>query len=152
MNISGVKSTGLSKPRKAGQRSKAKKSKRGSYAVITGDVRTKLIKMVLEDRVPVPEATKRLKINYNTGKQIITRFLNSGHITDGRYKTNRDRINTPVYSGRDAAAKLSAKSNGISMTRFEAEIEDERGSEWHNRSKNYSESGPEKYTNSSTSK
>ena len=123
-----MKSTGLSKPRKAGQKSNGRKPKRGTYAVITGEVRTALIKMVLEDRVPVPEATKRLKINYNTGKQIITRFLNSGHISDGRYKSNRDRINEPVFSGKDAAAKLNDKSNSSSMTQIMAGTDGESGS------------------------
>ena len=60
--------------------------KRGKYAVISDKTKRELIKMVIERKFSVPEATQKVRINYNTGKQIVQRYLNTGNIGDTRFK------------------------------------------------------------------
>ena len=65
---------------------------RGSYTAIALDRKLELVKLVLEQKLSVGEAVSKLNMHYNTGKQIVERFLKNGHIYDGRYRRGKELL------------------------------------------------------------
>lgn len=80
--------------------------KRGAYARISTDLRTRLIKMVCEDGIGVVQASAALNIKYTTGKHIVRRYKATGHYVDKRFKLATKRGVEQVKATQMEAAEV----------------------------------------------
>ena len=91
----------------------AKKGKRGAYAVTAESTRAELVRMVTVENLTVTAATRALGMKFNTGKVIIDRYRETGHVRDRRYKANkRDNL-----TAKDTPGKIKKQKKEVLQTK-----------------------------------
>lgn len=64
-------------------------------------MRKKLIEMVFEEGISIYQATKRLEINYSTGKTIVKNYRSKGQLFRRNYEKSESELRIPPGNERN---------------------------------------------------